>query len=66
MTVLLIYRVSFAVSPLIYAGKLPDFTWLQPQTTTYGHSLANWQHPDASVMEGKNIRILLLDIVSMS
>jgi hypothetical protein len=37
------------------AGKLPNFTWLQPQSTTYGQSLCNWQHPDASVIEGKKV-----------
>lgn len=34
------------------AGELPSFTWLQPQSTTYGDSLCNWQHPDGSVIEG--------------
>jgi hypothetical protein len=40
-------------------GKLPNFTWLQPQSTTYGQSLCNWQHPDASVIEGKTLLQLL-------
>lgn len=45
---------QFAHHHPLCTGKLPNFTWLQPQSTTYGRSLANWQHPDASVIEGKD------------
>eukprot|EP01034_Spumella_vulgaris_P023820 gene23820-30091_t len=39
----------------VAAGALPEFTWLQPQTTVYGDSLPSWQHPDASVLEGERL-----------
>jgi len=40
----------------VAAGTLPQFTWLQPQTSSYGpFSPSSWQHPDASVMEGEKL-----------
>ena len=38
----------------VYAGRLPHFTWLQPQMNAH-KSPPNWQHPDASVIEGERL-----------
>eukprot|EP00756_Hemistasia_phaeocysticola_P052065 Hpha_TRINITY_DN2725_c0_g1::TRINITY_DN2725_c0_g1_i1::g.110494::m.110494/K01114/plc; phospholipase C len=36
------------------SGDLPQFTWLQPRMNSH-KSPPDWQHPDASVMEGERL-----------
>ncbi len=37
-------------------GDLPQYSWLQPRMSTFGpNRVANWQHPDASVLEGERL-----------
>ena len=37
-------------------GDLPEYSWLQPRMSTLGpNRVANWQHPDASVLEGERL-----------
>lgn len=43
----------------VAAGRLPEFTWLQPRMNTHGTRFnpkpPAWQHPDASVLEGERL-----------
>jgi phospholipase C len=39
----------------VAAGKVAQFTWLQPSCHSIEGSPASWQHPDASVMEGERL-----------
>jgi phospholipase C len=39
----------------VAAGSLAQFTWLQPQSSAHEDSQPNWQHPDASVIEGERM-----------
>lgn len=39
----------------VAAGKLPEFTWLQPRMGPTKTKLPSWQHPDASIREGERL-----------
>lgn len=50
------YELDMHFYDHVAAGTLPHFTWLQPQSSSYGpFSAPSWQHPDASVEEGERL-----------